>query len=333
MMKLIFSVTGRMRGFRGRIVWAFGVTYAICALTASAQPIEIISPNEESLGYFGRSVSGVGDVNGDGRGDVVVGAYLEDPGASPSNAGRAYIFSGSDGSLLWTLVSPNEQREGHFGRSVSGIPDVNGDGRGDVVVGASSEHPALSRSSPGNAGRAYIFSGSDGSLLWTLVSPNEQFSGFFGRSVSGIQDVNGDGRGDVVVGAFREAPGASPTSAGRAYVFSGLDGSLLWTLVSANEQAGGIFGHSVSGIPDVNGDDRGDVVVGAFLEDPGAGPDNAGRAYIFPAPFLVPFSPALFLLDGFGGVHVIGEASSLEGKRSNDDTNSLSSILEAKDIE
>ncbi len=240
------------------------------------QPIELASPNEETTGYFGRSISGIPDVDGDGRGDVVVGAFQEDPGASPSNAGRTYIFSGSDGTVLSTLASPNEETGGYFGFSVSGIPDVNGDGRGDVVVGAYYEDPVPSAT---NAGRAYIFSGSDGTVLSTLASPNGEVDGFFGYSVSGIPDVDGDGRGDIVVGAYYEDPG--PVGAGRAYIFSGSDGTVLSTLVSPNQETQGRFGISVSGIPDVDGDGRGDVVVGAYVEDPGASPGGAGRAYIF----------------------------------------------------
>ena len=80
--------------------------------------------------------------------DIDLVTIFEDPGASPNMAGRAYIFSGSDGTLLSTLVSPKEQVSSIFGESVSGIPDVDGDGRGDVVVGAYGEDLG---------GRAYIF--------------------------------------------------------------------------------------------------------------------------------------------------------------------------------
>ncbi|MCA9414295.1 MAG: choice-of-anchor D domain-containing protein, partial [Candidatus Omnitrophica bacterium] len=92
-------------------------------------------------GYFGSGVSGIPDVNDDGRGDVAIGANNEDPGATPNEAGRAYIFDGSNGALIKTLVSPNEQSSGHFGFSVSGFSDVDGDGLGDVIAGAYGEGP------------------------------------------------------------------------------------------------------------------------------------------------------------------------------------------------
>lgn len=239
---------------------------------------EFMSPNEELFGFFGYSVGGIQDTNGNGRGDVVIGAPSDDPGASPANVGRAYIFDGSTGAFLRELFSPNEEAEGQFGTSVSGVPDTDGDGRGDVVVGALMEDPG---SSPEDAGRAYLFNGATGALLWELSSPNEDFDGFFGKSVSGAPDVNGDGRGDVVVGAEQENPGSSPSNAGRAYIFDGAGGTFLHELMSPNEGAFGRFGASVSGIDDVNADGRGDVIVGANREEPAGAPNDSGRAYVF----------------------------------------------------
>jgi hypothetical protein len=154
---------------------------------------------------------------------------------------------------------------------------VNGDGRGDVVVGAYQEDPG---GSPTDAGRAYIFDGSTGALLETLASANEELESYFGRSVSGVSDLNVDGSGDVVIGAYNEDPGASPSNAGRAYIFDGSTGALLETFMSPNEEAGGWFGYSVSGVLDVDSDGHGDVVIGARREDPGTSPFEAGRAYI-----------------------------------------------------
>lgn len=236
-----------------------------------------VSPNEEEAGFFGSSVAGVPDANGDGRGDVLIGAS-EDPGTSPAEAGRVYLFSGADGSLLQTLVSPNEEELGLFGSSVAGIDDADGDGRGDLLVGARQEDPD---SSPIFAGRAYLFSGATGALLQSLVSPNEELVGNFGSAVSGVPDADGDGRGDLLVGADRDDPGSSPGDAGRAYLFSGADGSLLLELASPNEEVQGFFGLAVSGTPDADGDGRGDLLVGAVFESPSTSPSRAGRAYLF----------------------------------------------------
>jgi hypothetical protein len=190
----------------------------------------------------------------------------------------AVLAAAGTAEVLFTLVSPNEQSTGHFGHSVSGAGDANGDGYDDVVVGAVWEHPGPS---PGNAGRAYVFDGQTGDPLHTLVSPNEEYWSQFGHSVSGAGDANGDGYDDVVVGAWTEDPGSSPENAGRAYVFHGLKGDLLHTLVSPNEEENGLFGCSVSGAGDINEDEYDDVVVGAQGESPGSSPDEAGRAYVF----------------------------------------------------
>jgi hypothetical protein len=303
---------------------------------------ELESPNPEYAGKFGYCVSGAGDTNNDGYDDVIVGAYLEDPGGSPLDAGRAYLFSGLTGDTLRTLTAPFEMVNAWFGKAVAGIGDVNSDGFDDVVVGAPLTnspsqfefgaayifsgrngnllHPMTapmaeefdrfgwsvsgvgdvnidgipdvavgavwkrSGSSPDSAGKAYVFSGTGGPPIYTLVSPNEQAGGHFGHSVSGAGDVDNDGCPDVVVGAPGEYSGASPWWAGRAYVFSGATGTALATLVSPNEQLGGVFGTSVSGAGNLDNAGNDDVIVGAYREYPGASPLYAGRAYVFPFP-------------------------------------------------
>lgn len=94
---------------------------------------------------------------------------------------------------------------------------MDGDGRGDVIVGAHTEDVGDNT----NAGRAYVFNGSNGELLHVLLSPNAASNGQFGHWVSGVPDVNGDGRGDVIVGAWKETPGIGPYEAGQAYIFDG----------------------------------------------------------------------------------------------------------------
>ena len=236
------------------------------------------APNQAEPGHFGVMAAGLSDVNGDSFGDVVVGADYATSGSAPANAGMAYIFSGADGQLLHSLISPNAQADGFFGRSLARLPDVDGDGFDDIVIGAPKEDPEAGLE---NAGQVYVFSGASGKLLQEFTSPNAEADGLFGVSVAGAPDVNGDGLGEVVVGAWHEDPGASPDSAGRSYVFDGATSAVLHTLASPNEQYSGVFGLSVSGIPDVNGDNRGDVVVSALLEESATGPTDAGRVYVF----------------------------------------------------
>ena len=218
---------------------------------------------------FGWSVSGAGDVNGDGRADFIVGATHDDPAGIDS--GSAYVFSGADGSLLYQVTG--DTSFDFFGYSVSGAGDVNGDGRADFIVGAYLDDPAGGGEA---AGSAYVFSGADGSLLYQRTG--DTASDQFGWSVAGAGDVNGDGKADFIVGAYKDDPAGGGLDAGSAYVFSGADGSLLYqrTGDTANDR----FGVSVSGAGDVNGDGRADFIVGAYLDDPG-GASDAGSAYVF----------------------------------------------------
>ncbi len=227
----------------------------------------LTSPDSNQNGGFGR-VAGVPDVDGDGRGDLLVGAAGEDTGGL-FNSGRAYLFSGATGTLLHMLISPNPQLGGLFGHSVAGVTDTDGDGRGDLLVGAIGEN------------RAYLFNGANGALLYEL-QPTAPNPGQFGISVSGVPDTDGDGRGDLLVGD-RNGDGGFFRS-GVAYLFSGATGEILYEIVSPNAEVGGLFGTSVSGVPDTDGDGRGDLLSGAPREDVVVGFDfvpNAGRVYLF----------------------------------------------------
>jgi len=214
--------------------------------------ITLTSPNAQSSGIFGNSVA----IN-EGDPLVVVGAPRETGNAVPA-AGNAYVLDTSTG-LITTLTSPNAQTSstGHgFGYSVS----ISGT---TVVVGAPDETAnALSE-----AGHAYVFDATDGSLITTLTSPNAQLNGFFGNSVS----ISGT---TVVVGAPGETAGANQLEAGNAYVFDATDGTFITTLTSLHPEGGlGQFGYSVA----VSGTT---VVVGAPSEHSG-GIEFVGNAYIF----------------------------------------------------
>ena len=111
--------------------------------------------------------------------------------------------------LLFEFRSPAEIGQGEFGRSVSSVPDTDGDGVADLLIGT-------------DEGNAYLFSGATGALIHTLMDPGSGDS-LFGQAVAGVPDVDGDGRGDLLVGAEAQSIGA--TSAGRADVFSGASGT------------------------------------------------------------------------------------------------------------
>jgi len=88
--------------------------------------------NLQEHAYFGLSLA-MGDVDGDGKGDIAVGAFREDVGGNDWE-GWAYVFSGADGSLLFTLETSNPQERACFGYPLA-VGDVDGDGKGDKPAG------------------------------------------------------------------------------------------------------------------------------------------------------------------------------------------------------
>jgi hypothetical protein len=97
---------------------------------------------------------------------------------------------------------------------VTGVGDVNGDNTADVLVGAADADVDDEE----GAGRAYLLSGSDGSLLRTYESPRPESGAEFGGSVATLGDADGDGTPDLAVGAWRD-PVGTVSSAGRVYLF------------------------------------------------------------------------------------------------------------------
>lgn len=211
---------------------------------------------------FGQDINSAGDVNGDGREDLIVGAPFDDSAAM--NAGRVYLFDGATGAGLW-------HRDGSLqgdllGSGVSGVDDLDGDGVPDQVAGASNAGPAT-------GGLAQVLSGADGSLLDTLapLPTAGAFGQFFAHDAG---DVDGDGTGDIYIGDFGDSLLGPFT--GRAYVYAGSDRSAIHVL--DGDQAGGGFGIG-RGAGDVNGDGRADQFLAAYLHDDGA--LDAGKAYLY----------------------------------------------------
>ncbi len=223
---------------------------------------------EAAHDIFGFCVSGAGDVNGDQVPDVIVGA--PGPSYSPSGtAGKAYVYSGATGELIWSWEGEGE--DDRFGHSLADAGDVNGDGFADLIVGA----PGFNAPHNGTPGKSYVYSGADGQLLWSWEG--EADGDRFGRSVSGAGDFDADGFADLIVGALA-ADGPTGTGSGKAYVFSGATGGVLW--VGNGEARMDLFGCSVSGVGDINADGFDDVVVGAYEHDGPWGP-LAGKVYAF----------------------------------------------------
>ena len=229
-------------------------------MSTGMQPSLVFS-GEAAGSFAATSVAGAGDVNGDGFDDLVVGA----PNYFQSGAqGRAYVISGVDGARIHTFSGGAQNL--NFGHRVAGAGDVDNDGFADILVG-----DRWATAGGVNAGQAYVYSGRTGGLLYSYTGSSIGTGGDeLGCAVDGVGDMNGDGYDDFAAGALGVNSGT-----GAAYVWSGFDGSLLYTF--NGQGLGDLFGYALSRAGDVDGDGTPDVVIGAPLNQP----LNNGAAYVF----------------------------------------------------
>ncbi|HEY1201766.1 MAG TPA: FG-GAP-like repeat-containing protein, partial [Niastella sp.] len=239
-----------------------GVAFIYNGLVSGISPaITSIVESNLSGSLLGSSVASAGDVNGDGYADVIVGAYQYSNGEN--NEGVAFIYYGSSNGLSTTpaVMVESNQTGSYFGYSVAGAGDVNGDGYSDVIVGAYKYS-----NSESNEGVAFVYHGSIAGLNTTAAAMVEsnKIGAWFGYSVAGAGDVNGDGYCDVIVGSLTYNNGQ--TGEGAAFVYHGSATGINTTPAAMVEinQVNATLGSSVACAGDVNGDGYSDVMVGAL---------------------------------------------------------------------
>lgn len=265
----------------------------------------------------GESVAGLGDVDNDGLGDILVGHPLYTN--EGSQLGAVYLLSGP---ALGSDIAPTAMwyssrlADAYLGAAVAGVGDVDGDGLADMLMGA----PYMRATESYQGGAFLVVADSEPSGVMNPLDAEASFYGDeeydrLGGEVAGAGDMNGDGLDDVLIAADGVDSDAG-NSTGAVYLFlGGASGSLQADeadaiLVGKTEYQ--MFGTSLSVVDDLDDDGVDDVLVG----EPGyydEGPSDTGKVYAFSGGFsgVIDTDDALFVIedatigDG-GGASVAG---------------------------
>jgi hypothetical protein len=207
---------------------------------------------QTSARSFGTAAAVIGDVNGDGRPDVLVG----EPGTEGASPGAAYVFSGAldgPGSPPDLLFVHDDSPPGaNLGRAVAATGDLDGDGVPDYVLGAPNTGTS-EKQMP--LGRVVVVSGATGSPLQiidgrTWKYQKRTYPQVLGHSLGSIADLDGDGVREIVIGAN-----------GFARILSGRTREIVQQVL--HPQGAGLFGRGITSLPDITGDGVDELVLGA----------------------------------------------------------------------
>jgi hypothetical protein len=288
----LWSVTPAENSWEGAAYVTFGgPRFGSSDLAATVAGRTIRIEGEKVRAQTGTGVGCGGDVNGDGIDDLLVGAWAYEydgraAGTAAPRGAASVVFGSADlptagplslgllGGRGYRIVAPNAFEYDHFGYQVAGVGDLDRDGRDDIAVLANTADSSDTVPSRTSNGRVYVLAGKAGSAtkdagdgtLATLVgvTPGQM------STVATAGDVNGDGTPDIAVGAYTAVAFGRATASGAVFAVSGAKRGVvdLATPASSLFAVGGAFaGHrlgiGVSSLGDVNGDDVGDLVIGA----------------------------------------------------------------------
>ncbi len=270
---------------------------AVSAYYGSADGLDV-SPDWSQIfsqtGSDQPAVASAGDVNGDGYDDVIIG-FLDLINTDNFN-GAAFSYYGSasglsGGSPDWTAEDNTEMP--NFGVSVASAGDVNGDGYGDIIIGADLyDNYSCTSGSFGCQGAAFVFYGSatgpSTTPDWIAYGP--EIADDFGYAVASAGDVNGNGYSDVIVGAPYYTNGDNILSGG-AFVYYGsatglsADPDVILSGTKSDIPGGAFgsawFGSAVSTAGDVNGDGYSDVIIGSPTYPLSDSIDHSGQVLLY----------------------------------------------------
>lgn len=239
-----------------------------CVVLSGPDGSEILSIlGDAASAYIGSAVSGIGDVDGDGHDDLLVGDMFDSH--ADIDAGRVWLFSGSDGSVLRTV--DGDRSAFYLAGSIDGMGDVDADGVPDLVVGSPwAVHPDITDTD----GCVRVYSGRDGTCLLERWGGGITGSAL-GNSVSDGGFLDGDEAPDVLAGdpiigsaTFFSSGQPNPWGSGIGWLSAG--------------SYGDSFGYDLDTIGDLDQDGRTDYVVGAPRADPNG--VDSGTVHVFSSP-------------------------------------------------
>jgi len=246
---------------------------------------------------FGSSVANIGDLDGDGVNDLLVGNIGNDNGGP--NRGAAHIlFMNTDGTVKSAIKIKDATANGpilddgdNFGFSAESISDLNGDGVNDFIIGAPKDD-GNGGTSPNSGNVAILYPDTDGSFVkakreiknTTANGPTISDGDLFGISVANMDDLNGDGFDDLAIGASKDDAGG--TNRGAVHIIYMANNGFVSSSEEINSNTANgptlsdedYFGRSVENIGDLDGDGVNDLAVGAHLDD--EGDTNQGAVHI-----------------------------------------------------